>query len=175
MRKLLGIILTAIAAAAVCGGCSVIGCTENQNSIPLAGFYSSADGKAISVDSLAIGGMDAPDDSLLVRPSSRASQVYLPLRANRSQTAFYIKYMQKAFAARDIEDVIIIDYESKPWFASEDCGAMYVYRITSLENTTNLIDSVTITVADSTVTNVEREYLRIYFRTASPEQPTPLS
>ncbi|MDE6556385.1 MAG: hypothetical protein K2K55_05420 [Duncaniella sp.] len=172
MRKLFAIlIVTSVAVAAIAGlgGCSVIGCTENQNSIPLAGFYSSTDGKGITIDSIAVGGVDAPDDSLLLRPNQRAGQVYLPLRSNKPSTAFYFKYRQKLLAEQDIEDVILIDYESIPWFASEDCGAMYYYHITSLQYSRNIIDSVAITVDDSIIRNIEREYLRIYFRTSTPD------
>ena len=173
MRGLFVIMAAMLAGGLLAGGCSVIGCTENQNSLPLAGFYSSATGEAISVDSLAIGGVDAPDDSLLARPSQRLSQVYLPLRSTQTQTIFYIRYMQKALAELDAEDVIVFDYTSTPFFASEDCGAMYAYHITSLQYTRNLIDSVAVTVAESTITKVEQEYLRIYFRTSQPDDSVP--
>ena len=150
-------------------GCNAVGCTENQNSVPLAGFYSMSTDEAIAVDSLAISGEGAPNDSLLVGPSERASEVYLPLRSTATATTFVIKYMQKALAAYNLEDHITFYYESIPWFASEDCGAMYHYRITRVAHTTQLIDSVGI--SDSLVTNLERQTIKLYFRTSDPDEP----
>lgn len=150
-------------------GCNAVGCTENQNSVPLAGFYSMSTDEAIAVDSLAISGEDAPNDSLLVGPSERASEVYLPLRATSTATTFVIKYMQKALAAYNFEDRITFYYESIPWFASEDCGAMYHYRITRVAHTMQLLDSIGI--SDSLVTNLERQTIKLYFRTSDPDEP----
>ena len=44
---------------------------------------------------------------------------------------------------------------------------MYIYRITGVKHTDNIIDSVTL--LDSLITNVELERIRIYFRTAQEE------
>lgn len=146
-------------------GCNTTGCTENQNSVPLAGFYSYNTGEAISIDSLAIGGLGAPGDSLLVAPSARASSVYLPFRSTESYTTFTIRYMQKALQEAGVYDQITFYYESQPWFASEECGAMYHYRITRVAHTYQILDSVGI--SDSLITNIEREDIRLFFRTAS--------
>ncbi|MDE5751611.1 MAG: hypothetical protein K2H88_03125, partial [Duncaniella sp.] len=45
----------------------------------------------------------------------------------------------------------------------------YHYRITSLTYTTHVLDSVA--VLDSLITNLERETIRIFFRTAEADQP----
>lgn len=63
--------------------CSNVGCTENQNSVPLAGFYSMQTGEKIAPDSLAVGGVDAPNDTLLLGPGSRVSSLYLPFRSTQ--------------------------------------------------------------------------------------------
>lgn len=149
---------------ALSAGCSSVGCTDNQNSIPLAGFYSMSSGESIQPDSLAISGVGAPNDSLLLRPSARASQVYLPLRSTLGTTQFCISYRQRALDFPELNDTITLVYTSIPYFASEDCGAMYHYRVRGLTYTTHLIDSIGMT--DSVVTNVERENLQIYFRTS---------
>lgn len=141
-------------------GCSAVGCTENQNSVPLAGFYSSASGKAVNLSGIAVGGVGAPADSLLLGSATQASQCYLPFRSTKQSTSFYILYKQ---LGEGVTDTITFDYESIPFFASEECGAMYHYRITGVSHTTHVIDSVGLT--DSTVTNVERETIKIYFRT----------
>lgn len=136
---------------------------ENRSSVPKAGFYSSTTKGAISIDSVEIGGVDAPDDSLLV-DNKRTSTMYLPLRSTFSQTAFYIHYTQKALSDTRFNDTISFTYESIPYFASYDCGAMFRYRFKEMQYTRHLIDSVAI--IDSLVTNIDRETVRIYFRTS---------
>ncbi|MCM1110206.1 MAG: DUF6452 family protein [Clostridium sp.] len=163
--------IAAVAAVLVfaMSACNTSGCLENQNSLPLAGFYSSADGEAISVDSVAIGGVGAPGDSLLTTSSSRVSMVYLPFRAADNATSFYFLYRQRELAAYGVTDTVRFTYDSEPRFVSEECGAMYFYRITGVSHTSNLIDSVG--VADSLITNRDIEQIHIYFRTAEPSEP----
>lgn len=168
MKTLVYIISLVALSALMMTGCNAVGCTENQNSVPLAGYYSMSTGEEIVIDSLAISGEGAPNDSLLVGPSERASEVYLPLRSTATATTFVIKYMQKALAAYNFEDRITFYYESIPWFASEDCGAMYHYRITRVAHTTQLLDSIGI--SDSVVTNIERQTIKLYFRTSDPDE-----
>lgn len=155
---------------AVLTGCSNVGCTENRNSIPIAGFYSSSTLEPVTLGSLAIGGVGAPGDSLLMSPSLSGSQVYLPLRSTASQTKFYIRYMQEELNHPELYDTLSFTYTSVPYFASEDCGAMFHYRITSLEYTTHLLDSVG--VVDSLITNLERETIQIFFRISTPDEPS---
>ncbi|MCC8039258.1 MAG: DUF6452 family protein [Bacteroidales bacterium] len=131
---------------------------ENQSSIPLAGFYNSATGAAISIGSVNIGGVDAPNDSLLLAMGTSASEVYLPLRFSKDVTSFYIQYDTLGLWA----DTITMAYTALPYFASEECGAMYRYTINRLTYTTLLIDSVTL--IDSLITNADIERIRIYFR-----------
>lgn len=152
-------------------GCNTTGCTDNQNSVPLAGFYSISTLEKVAIDSLAISGVGAPNDSLLVGPSQAASQVYLPFRAADNATTFVIKYMQKHLAEQGVEDRITFYYESMPFFASEECGAMYHYRITRVSHTVNILDSVG--VSDSLITNIERSTIGLYFRIAEPDPDEP--
>lgn len=159
--------MLAFVCMAVTTACSNVGCTENRNSIPIAGFYSSTTLDPITIDSIAVGGVGAPADSLLLR--NKGSQVYLPFRATANETKFYIKYLQKELNYPQFYDTVSFAYTSVPYFASEDCGAMYHYRITSLTYTTHVLDSVA--VLDSLITNLERETIRIFFRTAEADQP----
>lgn len=158
MRHLLGILAGFIALIFVAIGCNTSGCLENQSSIPLAGFYNSATGAAISIGSVNIGGVDAPNDSLLLAMGTSASEVYLPLRFSKDVTSFYIQYDTLGLWA----DTITMAYTALPYFASEECGAMYRYTINRLTYTTLLIDSVTL--IDSLITNADIERIRIYFR-----------
>lgn len=160
-----------MASAALVAGCNTTGCTDNQNSVPLAGFYSYATFDPISVPGIEIGGVGAPADSLLLKSSGSQQQVYLPLRAAHDVTKFFIHYTQPGLDDPALNDTLTFTYTATPYFASEECGAMYHYRISHLGYTRHLIDSVGMT--DSLVTNVEREQIRIFFRTVetSPDEP----
>lgn len=146
-------------------GCTTDGCLNNQNSLPLAGFYSSSSGMAIAIDSIDIGGVDAPHDSLLHASGSTVSEVYLPFRSADKMTSFYFHYTQRALSNPAFNDTITFRYNSEPFFASEECGAMYRFRIIQVKYTTHLIDSVG--VADSLITNVDIQRIKIFLRTES--------
>lgn len=64
MRHLFYILASIAAALTVMTACSAVGCTENRNSVPLAGFYSMQTEEPITVDSIAVGGVGAPADTL---------------------------------------------------------------------------------------------------------------
>lgn len=166
MGKLLSI-AAALVLAALAAGCNSAGCTDNGSAIPLAGFYSSATGQAVTLDSLAIFGIGAPLDSPLCHPGDRLSEIYLPMHAGADVTAWKIEYKDSLLDSPQNYDTLTLRYESIPYFASEECGAMYAYRLRSLSHTTHLIDSVTVT--DSLFTNVDRQTLQIFFRTAAGE------
>lgn len=159
------LIAAVLCTVATLTGCSGDSCTENRSSLPLAGFYSSTTGQAVALDSLDITGIGAPGDSLLLACGTRATEVYLPLRANTPQVAFEIKYLYRHLAQFDVADRLEIDYETIPWFESEACGAMYRYRITSLTHTALLLDSVAIIPTDSVINNIAAQNMRLYFRT----------
>lgn len=163
MRKLLTIVFSAILLAA----CNSAGCLDNGSTLPLAGFYSSQTGQSVSIDSLQIQGLGAPGDSLLLKPSKGVSKIYMPLRAGVPSTTWVFSYKQGHLANPAYNDTLVFTYETIPYFASEDCGAMYIYRVEGLTHTNHLIDSIKLT--DSLFTNVEAERIRIYFRTAQEE------
>ncbi|MDE6334927.1 MAG: hypothetical protein K2L77_09815 [Muribaculaceae bacterium] len=160
-------ILMVLGAAAA--ACNSTGCLDNGSALPLAGFYSSATADPISVDSVEIAGVGAPGDSVLEKAHLALSKVYLPMNPSASVTRWAFIYRQKQLQALGITDTISFDYEAIPYFASEECGAMYIYRITGVRHTDNFIDSITLT--DSLITNVEAERIKIFFRTAQ-EEPT---
>lgn len=152
--------------SAVATGCSTSGCNDNRSSIPLAGFYSASTGDAISLNRLDIGGVGAPNDSLLLVDREAANEVYLPLRADMSPTSFYIAYRYDELNYTELIDTITFYYTTIPYFASEECGAMMRYRIDRLDHTRHLLDSVAIIPADSIITNVNAENMRLYFITS---------
>ncbi len=159
-----------VAVAVIIGAvwsCNTAGCTDNQNSLPLAGFYSSASGSGITVSNLDISGVGAPGDSVLYGSSQSRSEVYLPFRSDAESTSYVFTYHPNDSVS--VSDQISFSYTSQPYFASEDCGALFHYRITSMSHTSNFIDSVVIT--DSLITNVNQQRIKIYFRTEEQQEP----
>lgn len=149
-------------------GCNTQGCTDNRSALPMMGFYSMATHDPIMLDSLVVGGVGAPGDSLLVNVGESRAWVYLPFRYDSDKTSFFFHYAYKKLDNPALDDVVTISYESEPYFASEECGAYYRYRITGVEYTSHLIDSVG--VVDSLVTNVDMERIRVFFRIAADEE-----
>lgn len=156
-----------LAAALIIAGCNETGCLDNRSSIPYAGFYSYQTGAKITLDSVEIGGVGAPGDSLLMNASQRYSNLYLPLRFEHDNTAFFIRYVSEELNYPWLVDTISFHYTSEPIFVSADCGAMYRYFVTRMTYTRNLIDSVAL--LDSLITNVDQERIQIFFRTAVPD------
>lgn len=152
------IALLGICVAIVLVGCSSEGCDNNRNSIPMAGFYDYETLESLTISGLGVTGVGAPGDSLLLDPAKSAHQVYLPFRGAEQTTSFL-------FTSGSLVDSLRFDYESYPYFDGEDCGAMWRYRITSVNWTGCLIDSVSVT--DSLITNIERERIMIFFTVSS--------
>jgi len=166
----MGKFLTIAAAAAgllgaVTAGCNTSGCQDNGSAIPLAAFCSSATGAPVTLDSLAIYGLGAPADSAVALPGPAIGSVYLPMRASAQSTEWKIEYRYRELDTPALYDTVTLGYESIPYFASADCGAMYAYRLRSVRHTTHLIDSITVT--DSLITNVDRTSMQIFFRIAT--------
>lgn len=131
------------------------------------GFYDYTTGQGISLDSLDFGGVGAPGDSLLIHSGQRCDKVYLPFRDGGSPTVFFIHYDYKEQGLDNpaMNDTLTFHYTTTPYFASSECGAMYIYQVSRVEYTRHLIESLEIT--DSLITNVERERIKLFFRTSS--------
>ena len=134
-------------------GCSSMGCDNNRNSIPMAGFYDYKTKESLNVRGMAVSGVGAPNDSLLLDPARSAHQVYLPFRGNKTETSFL-------FSSGNVADVVTFKYESFPYFDGEECGAMWRYKITEVEFSGELLDSIS--VVDADITNIERERIMIF-------------
>ncbi|MCM1029256.1 MAG: DUF6452 family protein [Pseudoflavonifractor sp.] len=157
-------ILALMSVAILLAGCNSAGCTDNQTSVPLAGFYSYTTGQALALDSVEIGGVGAPHDSLLHSKGS-VKEIYLPLRPGKEATSFFLRYTNRQAAAWSIADTVTFDYTTIPYFVSEDCGAMYRYQITRVSHTHWLLDSVA--VLDSTITNADFQRIQFYYTTST--------
>lgn len=147
--------------------CNDEGCEGNTSSMPLAGFYSSQTKKAITIDSLTVFGVGVPNDSLLL-DTAQASQTFFPLDIEKMQARFVIRYDQQQLAALNLADTITIDYSPRPYFHSEECGAMYYFDVKGYRTTNVLIDSMQIITP--VFDNTTAETIKIYFRTGADEQ-----
>ncbi len=164
MKSLLYILLSIVAAFAI-AACSTDECLQNNNALPLAGFYSSAETpQQISIDSLEVYGIGAPGDSILSKGTTAISQLYMPFRLNSDTTRYVFRYLQNAIAAYDITDTIIFIYTREPRFVSSACGVSYVFAMDSIYSSKNLIDSVTCPSGE--ITNMAIENINIYFQVA---------
>ena len=153
----------------IMGSCSTSECFDNQNSLPLAGFYSSSTSPAsISIDSISILGIGAPGDSVLQDSVRTLSQVYLPFRIDQNSTTYEIRYLFGEAGLLRLSDKITFNYDIEPMFVSTACGTVYYYKITGIEHTDILIDSVT--CPGGVITNENIENLKIYFRTGEDEE-----
>lgn len=167
LRRLLPVLAVALVAAVMTalGGCNTSGCTELHSSIPLAAFFRADNGVQMSVDSVQIHGIGAPGDSVLLAAGTVADRVYLPMRSSRQTTSWCFTYKSRDLLERGITDTLTFDYVSEPYLASDECGAMYRYRITGLHYTENVIDSVSI--PQDLITNNDAVSVKIYFRVAA--------
>lgn len=161
------LLLAAILLVGVAACNSDEGCEGNTSSMPLAGFYSSQTKKAITIDSLTVFGVGVPNDSLLL-DTARASQTYLPLDIEKTQARFVIRYDQQQLAALKLADTVTIDYSPRPYFHSEECGAMYYFDVKGYRTTNVLIDSMQIITP--VFDNTTAETIKIYFRTGADAQ-----
>lgn len=159
----IGIFLIALLMLAA--ACNSSGCLENRNSVPLAGFYDASTGSAITLDSVQITGLGMSDDDPLSAAGTSISTIYLPMRSTEQSTTWIFSYKWSYLDYPQLCDTLSFDYTSTPYFASNDCGVIYKYLITHFSYTTHLIDSVAL--SDSLITNVDKEQIQIYFRTAT--------
>lgn len=163
IKKLAGPVIIVLLLIGVASGCSNSECYDNKNSLPLAGFYSSSEKpQAISLDSISILGVGAPGDSILQDSVRSLSQVYLPFRIDQNSTTYEIRYLSGLAGFFRLSDFITFNYDIVPMFVSSACGAVYYYKIQSIEHTTNFIDSVVCPMGE--ITNANIENLKIYFR-----------
>lgn len=173
--KILPVAVSAAVSLAVAAACSSSGCLENHSAIPRAELCDAETGKAQAFNGLEISGVGAPNDSLLVTRTQSVTNFYLPMRSSHTSTEWCIHYVREGISTPEFNDTILFEYTSQPYFASEDCGAMYTYRINRMRYTTHVLDSVAIT--DSLITNVDIVRIRIFIpelppvETATPDEP----
>lgn len=170
MPKTLQRILTVAAALSliIVTACVSNECLDNKNSLPLAGFYASGESEQkVTLDSISIFGIDAPEKSMILDSATNISSVYLPFRIDQPSTTYVIRYEQKAISDSRYNDTLQFDYDIIPYFVSSACGAIYKYKINRIVQTHHLIDSVVCTSPDQIIDNTAIENIRIYFRVNS--------
>lgn len=135
--------------------CNNDNCSGNSNAIPLAAFYEGQSN--VSVPSLTVYGIGAPNDSCIISETS-ATQVYLPLRLEVTSCQYVLDYNVEGIE----NDTISLKYDAIPYFESHECGAMYNFNITSFAYTKNVIDSIAI--PNSKITNADVVSIKIYMQ-----------
>ena len=165
MRKIAGLILSALAAAVA--GCSSSECYDNHSALPLASFYSSVGNRPVNIQGLEIYGIDAPNDSILYTAQS-LGQAYLPFRLWQDSTQYVFVYTTLAgpgmedAPAKDLpSDTVTFRYHPQEWFVSPACGAMYFYDMKNVSHSSLLIDSIS---CDEVITNKNAANIRIFFK-----------
>lgn len=157
--------------------CTTSMCTDNRTSIPEAGFYNADTGEAVNVVGVSIGGIGAPNDSLLY-DNQTVQLVYLPLLPDAEVTSFRFHFSSDDTTDPETgevtpdhthDDIVTFYYSSTPYFDGEECGAILHYLIDRVDFTQggHIADIV---VTDPNVTNEHKEYLRIYFHVANPDE-----
>lgn len=149
------------------GGCSSSECYENHSALPLANFYSSASLKQVSLQSVEIYGIGAPNDSILYTTQT-LSEAYLPFRIWDESTSYVIRYVGAipdsiAQARPDLvpKDTITFHYKPREWFVSPSCGAMYFFDMEGVDHSDILIDSISTT---EVITNENIANIKIFFK-----------
>jgi len=154
-------ILAVVAASLLLGACSSGDCSDNRNSLPLAGFFSSdSETQPVAISRMSVYGIGAPGDSMLIYDQTGVEEVYLPFSIDRTSTSFVLDFLDAK-----ISDTVTFNYDLSPRFASSECGVVYDYHITSITHTTHLIDSVTCPAG--VITNTPGRNINIYLRTLS--------
>lgn len=162
--------MTAIAAAAFMAAlvaCDSSECSDNRNSLPLAGFMSSSSTpQSVAFDTLRISGLGAPNDSVLTVYDS--SQAYLPFNIESHTTSFVFAYNN---IPEELNDTLTFTYDINPWFESSKCGVIYRYDVNGISHTTHFVDSVR--CPGGVIDNTPGQNIFIYFRTESGRQSLP--
>lgn len=167
---------TALAALLLsAAGCSSDECYENQNSLPLAGFYTTPAKAtapvAAAVSSISIWGLNVPGDSLLVDNGAGVTQVYLPFKIDTQETSFVIRFDNLAEEfPQACTDTLSFTYRIEPQFESSACGVYYKFCDVKPASTLHFLDSVT--CPQGFINNVDSENIHIYIKPAQePSEP----
>ncbi|MCH5214582.1 MAG: hypothetical protein J1E97_05260 [Muribaculaceae bacterium] len=165
-KRMLGM---AAVAATLLSACSGNECLDNHSALPLAQFYSSSTGMAVTLNGLEIYGLGAPNDSILYTTQT-LSEAYLPFRIWENSTSYVFAYeglvsdaIEDGYEIEVPSDTITFRYTPKEWFVSPGCGAMYFYEIKEVVHSSLLIDSVS---CDPVITNENAANIKVYFKSA---------
>lgn len=154
-----------VTCAVLLASCASKECYDNQNTLPLAGFYSSTEPSAsVSLDSLEVYAIGVPGDSVLLKPSPASiKEIYLPFNPEADRTDYVFTN-----ARTKVSDTIVFRYIRQPWFASEACGVVYRFEMQDISWCGTLIDSVK--CPEGIITNRPVENLKIYFKLRKPQE-----
>lgn len=117
------------------------------------------DSDTLLLKNTTIGGVDAPNDSLINKEATGLKMITAPLRINKDTTSFFLRYNFDDVI--EIYDTITVIHENKENFISIYCGCMIFHQIENVKHTTNLIDSIA--YINQTITNAEEVHLQLLY------------
>lgn len=124
----------------------------------MAGFYEAGESDSkVSVDSLTVRGINAPNDSIWSMPDERKTQLYLPFKIDSDTTEYLFSINMSGMS---MSSTVKFIYSRTPRFTDASCGVSYIFDIKKIECSGSLIDSVTCPTGFIDNRNIEN--LRIY-------------
>lgn len=139
--------------------CDETECTESTVVEFYGNFYNVRD-NTVYTDTLAIYGIGAPNDSLLIDSMSIKS-ISLPLKLTDTETSFVFDFINRAKAAI-VRDTVFVYHQNNVHFISDACGCVMFFSIDSIAYTKHKIDSIAINLKD--VINEPQENIQLFFR-----------
>mgnify|MGYP006916117661 FL=1 len=103
-------------------------------------------------------------DSIIDNDDTNVSSLSLPLRTNVEETTLVFSYVLRSedTSPQDYDkDTIVFRHENTPYFLTLDCNFVVKQRLTDLQYTTHVLDSIVI--VNPTASNDGTENIKIYY------------
>lgn len=103
-------------------------------------------------------------DSIIDNDDTNVSSLSLPLRTNVEETTLVFSYVLRSEDTSPQnydKDTIVFRHENTPYFLTLDCNFVVKQRLTDLQYTTHVLDSIVI--VNPTASNDGTENIKIYY------------
>lgn len=133
------------------------GCESNDCMLSSGSYCNLAfvDGEGKGVKLLDTLTVSTTGDNVIINRKLGAEGMDLPLSYTATVDTFYLKYSTR------LADTLWVEHLNLPYFSSMECGTVMHYRLTGIQSTTHLIDSVRI--VNTEITNSLKKNVEIYF------------
>ena len=149
---------------AVCSSLVYVSCDETEctesSIVEFSGNFYRKRNNAAYTDTLAIYGIKAPNDSLLV-DTVAIKGIALPLKYAGTETTFVFDFINRAKAGF-VRDTVSVFHQNNVHFISDACGCTMFFTIDSIAYTRHKIDSIAINSKD--VINEPKENIQLFFQ-----------